>query len=284
MKVSVIIPIYNEESDIKDCLGSLDKQNFKELEVIVVDDGSTDNTLKVLSDLQVKNYKLQILKQNHKGPGEARNLGAKNSRGEILVFVDADMTFDKNFIQELVEPIFKGETKGTFSKNEYLENKSNIWSICWNINKGLPEDRMHPAHYPDEQPVFRAILKEEFLKVGGFEPIGYIDDHTLSEKLGYLATAVSGANFYHKNPSSLTEVFKQARWIGKSEYKNRKIKNESLMRIAAVVRYSIPFSLTNGIVKSIRYGIFEFLLFKIIYDLAIEISLVNSFYKEQKYR
>ena len=141
---------------------------------------------------------------------------------------------------------------------------------------------MHKENYPDKQPVFRAILKKEFIKVGGFSPIGYIDDYTLSEKLGILATVVSGAKFYHKNPESLSEIFKQARWIGKSEYKRKKIKNENLMRMFALVRFSLVFSLIHGIYGMIKYKLPQYLMFKIIYDFAVEASLIGSFFGEQQ--
>ena len=90
MKISVIIPTYNEESVILDCLRSLASQSLKDFEIIVVDDGSTDTTVEKLEDVMV-------LHQNHLGAGAARNLGAKQAKGDILVFVDADMTFDRNF-------------------------------------------------------------------------------------------------------------------------------------------------------------------------------------------
>jgi len=281
MKVSVIIPTYNEQEVILDCLKSLNSQSFKDMEIIVVDDGSTDKTLE---RVQGTGYRVQLLQQQHKGPGQARNLGAKNSSGEILVFVDADMTFEKDFIKNLVKPIIDGKAIGAFSKEEYVLNKGNVWSKCWNINKGLPVDKMHPKNYPDTQPVFRAILKKEFEKAGGFTPIGYIDDYTISEQLGIQATAAPGAIFYHRNPETLREIFNQARWIGKSEYKRRKIKDENLMRLVTIVRYSVLLSLINGIYKSLRFNIPQFLLFKMIYDFAVEVSLVGSFFGEQKYK
>lgn len=274
MKVSVIIPAFNEEKTIQDCLNSLSRQSYQDMEVIVVDDGSTDKTTEHVIGVR-------LLKQDHKGPAIARNLGAKKARGEILVFVDADMTFDKNFIKELINPIIDGKTIGTFSKEEYVLNKDNIWSKCWNINKGLPFDRMHPKNYPNTQLVFRAILKKEFDKVGGFSPIGYVDDYTLSEKLGIPAEVAKGAIFYHKNPENLKEVFRQARWIGKSEYKRKKLKSEFFMRIAALIRYSLPFSIIHGIFKAIKFNLLRYLIFKIIFDLAVEISLIGSFFGEQ---
>src|SRR3989344_5597630 len=159
MKVSLIIPVYNEEKVIKECLESLFVQRYKSLEIIVVDDGSSDDTLSLLAEIKVRNPKLKILRQDHKGAGAARNLGVGETGGKILVFVDADMIFDKDFVKELVWPIVNGQTIGTFSKNEYLANKDNVWARSWNINRGLPVNKMITDNYPDEQKVFRAILK-----------------------------------------------------------------------------------------------------------------------------
>lgn len=276
MKVSAIIPAFNEEKEISDCLQSLKEQTWKDLEIIVVDDGSTDKTREIVQQFPVK-----LLQQSHFGPGKARNLGAKEAKGEILIFVDADMTFDKKFVEKLIKPIIKGSTIGTFSKEELVANKDNIWSQCWNFNKGLPTDQMHPKNYPDTQPVFRAILASEFNRAGGFRPIGYVDDYTLSDALEVLATNAPGAVFYHQNPGSLEEVFRQARWIGKSEYKRRKIKNELAMKIISLIRYNPLFSLINGLFGSLKLGSLNYLIFKLVYDLAIEISLLRSFFGEQ---
>lgn len=284
-KVSIIIPVYNEEKVIADCLLSINVQSYKNLEIIIVDDGSTDSSIKKVEETRNKFARnLTIFKQKHLGAAAARNLGASKAKGEILVFVDADMTFDKGFLEKLIEPILTRDIIGTFSKEEYISNKDNIWSRCWNINKNLPIDRMHPLNYPNEQMVFRAIKKNEFMKVGGFEPIGYIDDHTLSEKLGEKAVAAPSAVFYHKNPETLCEIFKQARWIGKSEFKRRKIKNENLMRVVTIIRYSLPLSLINGLYKAFRFKLPQFVIFRLLYDFAIEISLVKSFFGEQRYK
>ncbi len=279
MKVSVIIPVFNEAKVLGDCLKSLLAENFQDYEIIVVDDGSKDRSLDI-----AKQFKTKIFHQKHKGPGAARNLGVKHARGQVIVFVDADMTFDKNFIKKLTEPIFKGQTIGTFSKEEYVTNPKKRWSQAWNINKKLPIERMHPENYPSEQAVFRAILKSEFEKVGGFKTIGYIDDYTLSEKLGIKAIAAPGAIFYHRNPETFGEVWRQARWVGKSEFKRRKIRIEFIMRFIAIFRYSLPVSLIKGILIAIKNKKLFFIWFKVIYDLAVEVSLWRSFLREQRYR
>jgi len=272
--VSVIIPAYNEENVIADCLNSILKQSYKHLEISVVDDGSTDKTLTV-----AKGFKVKILTQSHQGPGVARNLAASHAKGEILIFVDSDMTFEKDFISDLIAPIVKGKTIGTFSKNEMNSNSSNIWSACWNINKNLPTDRLIPPDYPQKAPVFRAILKSEFEKVGGFEVGGqYTDDWSLSKKLGQKSTLADGALYYHKNPASLGEVFVQARWIGRNGF----ISGSFARKARSLVFYSLPFSLAIGLYKAAQKAKPSFIIFKIIYDLGVFISVIMSFFGENK--
>ncbi|MFH1971303.1 MAG: glycosyltransferase family 2 protein [Patescibacteria group bacterium] len=270
MKVSVIIPVYNEEDVIKECLKSLIKQSFENFEVIIVDDGSTDKTLNIVNKINLKGLKLSIIEQNHQGTGTARNLGAKKARGEILVFVDADMTFDKYFLEKLIEPIVEGKSKGTFSKEEYVSNWENVWARCWNINEGWEDRKRHPKNYPDRQKVFRAILKKEFDRVGGFTPGGYDDDWSLGIKLGFDAVDVEGAKFYHQNPASFSEIFKQAKWIGKREYKFGLIGS-----FIALLRASLPVSIIIGFSKFIAKGEPAFLFFKIVYDLGIFIGILE---------
>lgn len=218
--VSVIIPVYNEEVAIGSCLESMSGQTLKPKEIIVVDDGSMDETWEVISGIKdIKNIKVIKIRQNHKGAGAGRNAGARKATKEILVFVDADMRFSPTFLEELTAPIREGKSRGTFSKSEFIGNWDNLWARFWNYQKGIYEPRAIPADYPETAPVFRAILKSEFEKAGGFdESRGYTDDWSLSQRLGYRATATK-ARYYHDNPASLREIFWQARWAAKRKYK-----------------------------------------------------------------
>ena len=270
MKISVIIPTYNEKSVLGSCIESLGDQTLTDFEIIVVDDGSTDGTVEILRNLQLIIPNFRFFVQKHKGAGAARNLGAKHAKGRILVFVDADMTFDRDFIRNLTLPIVEGLSKGTFSKEEYVSNWENVWARCWNINEGWEEKRRHSKNYPDIQPVFRAILKSEFDKVGGFTPGGYDDDWSLSRKLGYGAVAAPGAIFYHKNPSSLTEVYNHAKWVGKRRYKLGLVG-----LLVALIRSSFPVSLIVGLSKSFAILNFKFLIFKLVYDFGIFVGVLE---------
>ncbi len=277
MKVSIIIPTYNEKGTLEACIESLGNQSFQGFEIVVVDDGSTDGTLEILKNLEKSLPDFKFTKQNHKGPGAARNLGAKMAKGGILVFVDADMTFETDFIKNLVKPIEDDNSKGTFSKEEYVSNWGNPWARSWNINEGWEEKRRHPVNYPDFQPVFRAILKSEFDRVGGFTPGGYDDDWSLYKKLGYQAMNAPGAVFYHKNPAILLEVFRQAKWIGKRKYKLGTLGN-----FYALVRASLPFSLIIGVYKAFLNRNLHFLVFKTVYDFGIFVGILELIIKNKK--
>ena len=210
------------------------------------------------------------------GAGAARNLGAGHAKGDILVFVDADMTFDDDFLAKLIAPIEKGEAKGTFARDEIVSNWGNVWARCWNINEGWEKKMRHPKNYPDHQPVFRAILKSEFKRVGGFTPGGYDDDWSLGKKLGYDAVAAAGAVFYHKNPSSLGEIFRHAQWVGK-----RKYKLGILGYFVALVRASLPASLIIGVFKALANATPRFVIFKIVYDFGILVGIVKYIFSKK---
>lgn len=182
------------------------------------------------------------------------------------------MTFDKDFIQNLIDPIISEKSKGTFTREEYVSNWENAWARCWNYNEGIFTKSRIPESYPDTSPVFRAILKSEFRKAKGFDDIGYTDDWTLSRKLGYQATLSGGAICYHRNPETLKEIFTQARWIGKNEF----ISGSLIRRLYNLIRYSLPVQMLKALFIVFKTGEQKQILFQIIYSLGINISILNN--------
>lgn len=90
-KISVIIPVYNAEKYLNECISSIAKQTMRDIEIIAVNDGSTDNSLNILDELSSKySGKLKIFTKENGGAGSARNIGIENSNGEFIKFVDAD--------------------------------------------------------------------------------------------------------------------------------------------------------------------------------------------------
>lgn len=88
--ISVIIPAYNVEDYIAECLDSVLNQTYKDLEIIIVDDGSTDKTPQILMDYAQKDPRIRVLKQQNSGQSCARNRGIREAKGEYIIFVDSD--------------------------------------------------------------------------------------------------------------------------------------------------------------------------------------------------
>ena len=87
---SIIVPIYNSGNYLKRCLKSIREQQYKRIEVIMVDDGSTDNSAAIAKQFQKKDLRFHYYWQNNSGPASARNLGISVSTGDYICFADSD--------------------------------------------------------------------------------------------------------------------------------------------------------------------------------------------------
>lgn len=108
-KVSIIIPIYNTAKYLDTCLNSILKQTYQNLEIILVDDGSTDDTSKIIDNYAKKNKRIIVFHQKNRGQSAARNAGIKLATGDYISFIDSDDTVKPNFITELLE-VYNNET------------------------------------------------------------------------------------------------------------------------------------------------------------------------------
>ncbi len=101
MKVSVIVPVYNTEKYLGQCLDSICAQTLKDIEIICVDDGSTDSSPEILARYQAKDERIQVYTQENKYAGAARNLGKSHASGEYLAFWDSDDFFEPEALELL---------------------------------------------------------------------------------------------------------------------------------------------------------------------------------------
>lgn len=101
--ISVVIPLYNKEKHIADTIRSVLAQSFQDFEVVVVDDGSTDNSAAVVEGLLSEDNRLRLIKQANGGVCSARNNGIDVARGEFVAFLDADDQWDVDFLKEIVK-------------------------------------------------------------------------------------------------------------------------------------------------------------------------------------
>lgn len=105
--VSIVIPVYNVEKYVTQCLESVINQTYKKIEIIVVDDGGSDNSLEICRDFAVRDNRIKIISQENRGLNAARETGFANSTGKWIAFLDSDDFIAINFVEELMREIKK---------------------------------------------------------------------------------------------------------------------------------------------------------------------------------
>ena len=120
--VSVVIPAFNSSDYIKRAINSVLNQTYKKIEIIVVDDGSTDNTEEILSNY-IKKKEIIYLKKKNGGPASARNLGIEKSRGNYIAFLDSDDIWEKTKIKKQLEVIYKKPKSIIFTARYFIDSK-----------------------------------------------------------------------------------------------------------------------------------------------------------------
>src|SRR5699024_7704751 len=109
VKVSIIIPAYNVEDYIEQCIKSVIQQSYSNIEIIVINDGSTDGTRKIIEKYIENNENLVLKNQDNQGQSAARNKGIELSKGEYIMFLDSDDYLSTNTVKNLVSNIEKYE-------------------------------------------------------------------------------------------------------------------------------------------------------------------------------
>ncbi len=129
IKVSIIVPCYNVEKYLSVCLDSLINQTLKEIEIICVDDGSTDSTLDILNEYRQKDSRIEAFSQRNSKQGAARNNGIRHAKGEFIGFVDSDDYVDEDYFEKLYTAAHLNDadisTAGML-KHKSLHNKYNV--------------------------------------------------------------------------------------------------------------------------------------------------------------
>jgi len=172
--VSIVVPVYNSERAIVSCLDALFSQSIKGgVEIIVVNDGSTDETTRVLEGFI---NQIRILDQEHKGPATARNAGVKVARGEIIVFMDADCIPAENWLAEMLKPFENKEVVGV--QGAYKTTQKGLTAMFSQIEFEERYQLMESYQYVDLVATYSAAFRREiFKKVGLFDETFPVPDN-----------------------------------------------------------------------------------------------------------
>jgi len=217
MFYSVIIPAYNARNTIEKCMLALTNQSIpkENYEVIVIDDGSTDNT----SDI-VKRFPVRYIYQSNKGPATARNTGAKEAKGEIILFTDSDCIPGKNWIEEMAKPFENPKVMAV--KGAYKTEQKTLTARFAQIEFEERFNMLKKAESIDMVDTYSAgYRKSVFFSLRGFDPsfpAANNEDTELSYKMsrsGYKMVFNPDAIVYHLNhPDSVKRYARLKFWRG----------------------------------------------------------------------
>lgn len=147
VKVSVVMPVYNAERFLKDSIESILNQSLDDLELICVDDGSTDNSLDILNEFTEKDTRVKVFSRLHEGGGNARNYGLGKVTGEYLFCMDADDTLDLNAFEDFYE----------ISKDNNLD-----FLVFKAINYGVEKDHFFETEYQNMPTIAKKVQDNIF--------------------------------------------------------------------------------------------------------------------------
>lgn len=168
--VSIVIPVYNGGCYIEKCIKSLQSQSYKMMEIIIVDDGSKDNTAEICGRYAAIDEKIIFLRQKNSGPAQARNLGISRAKGKYIAFIDADDYVEEEYISYLVynleyyhADISSCGWRDVDENGNIIETCKQYSSECYNLeNMNIPEDKIPFT-------VWHMLYKKEILDYGNIQ-------------------------------------------------------------------------------------------------------------------
>ena len=186
LKVSIIVPIYNVEKYLSQCLDSIIGQTYSNIEIILIDDGSTDNSPQICDEYAKQDGRIRVIHKENSGASSARNLGLKTAKGEYLAFMDPDDWLDLNTIEFCIKRIQENDLdiirfnyvreyadKSLPKANTFLQEKVYNMADCKTILRqtvGLVEKELqNPENLNFLSSVCFGIYRKEIIDVNGLE-------------------------------------------------------------------------------------------------------------------
>lgn len=212
--VSIIVPIYNADDFLIRCLDSVENQTYSNLEIILINDGSTDNSLKICNRYALKDNRIVLIDKENEGVSIARNIGIQNARGDYLAFLDADDWIAPNYIEQLMSPF----------ENENVDISICGYRICQEYIPPSPElsvayERKDAREYLFESQKFGnfativpwgKIIKKKVTKGVLFPPKIHFEDEATVYKFFYASNQIAESSnksyYYLQSPNGLTKT------------------------------------------------------------------------------
>ena len=226
MKFSIVVPVYNRPDEMKELLDSIEKQEYNDFELVVIEDGSSIKSEDICNAYADK-FSINYQYKTNEGPSIGRNVGAKLAQGEYLIFTDSDCILPANYLSTIANSITP-EYQGYGGPDESHPDFNNMQkAISYSMTSFLTTGGIRARKKNEKNYVLRSfnmtILKEAFLKMGGFPTTKlHPGEDTIFGidflKAGYKTKIISEAHVYHKRRNSIKSFYKQIFNFGKVRY------------------------------------------------------------------
>lgn len=187
VEISVILPVYNSENYIKECLDSLLSQTFKDIEILCIDDGSTDGSLNILKDIEKTDSRITVITQENMGVAKTRNNGLNLVKGNYVYFMDSDDCLDKNAFKKLHDNITSNRSDFCIMKVIFVNGSEEYKFPAFDIDKELDKVNFNDFTftYRDVKSHVLNDLFAPWLKLYSAEFLKSNDDFTFPEIKSY---------------------------------------------------------------------------------------------------
>jgi len=213
--ISVIVPVYNAELYLKRCINSITTQTYQKLEIILINDGSTDNSLNICHELAQTDKRIKVINQKNRGVSYTRNQGINKATGEYLLFVDSDDFIDTNYINKMYQELKNNHYEIVISGMTFCDEKENIIKkeLYKKENQELKldniiDDVINTLYFCS---ACKTIISKKLITNNNLqfnEELSYGEDFSFSyqllkraSKIGYLSDT---GYYYRQNSTSLT--------------------------------------------------------------------------------
>ena len=203
VEISVILPVYNSENYIKECLDSLLSQTFKDIEILCIDDGSTDGSLNILKDIEKTDSRITVITQENIGVAKTRNNGLNLVKGNYVYFMDSDDCLDKNAFKKLHDNITSNRSDFCIMKVIFVNGSEEYKFPAFDIDKEFDKVNFNDFTftYRDVKSHVLNDLFAPWLKLYSAEFLKSNDDFTFPEIKSY-----SDAPFHVKTMLNASKI------------------------------------------------------------------------------
>lgn len=281
--ISIIVPVYNDPINIKRCVNSLIHQTYSDIEIILVDDGSTDKTNSVLQECAKKDSRIKIITQENQKQGAARNNALKIAQGNYITYIDSDDWLDLDFCEKLLNAI--KDTDADFALSEAVRIKKNGKSKPYfkfkknEIISGF-ENIIKTNKMPTYWQVWGKLYKRELLDGILFEEgVFYEDPEYLIKVLHKAKKIVTVQNvkyYYYSNPHS---TIKSKQTVAKKlDQINSMLKVISYAKQNNLILPEITITAERHLLYTVKY----YEKYKELYVLGKKIKRINQEFDKKK--